>query len=90
MLLNRVQQVRRSPIVQEKESLPHAPQRSGPELIGTGDALRNTVGQIVSHVVQGEVGIGMVGHVGHPCEDRFRGRERRGMTERAADAREER
>jgi hypothetical protein len=55
MFLNCVQQVRRSPIVQEEESLPHSPQRSGPELVGTGYALRNTIGQIFSHMVQGEI-----------------------------------
>jgi hypothetical protein len=43
-------------IVEEEDTLPDAPKRSGPELVRAGGALRNAVGQASAHVVNKEVG----------------------------------
>src|SRR6266852_4537947 len=44
MGLNRRQQVRAAAIVQQEDSLPQTPQRSGAELVAAGAALRHVVG----------------------------------------------
>jgi hypothetical protein len=44
MLLNGIQQICRSAIVQEIQALPDAPQGRGPEFVWTGRTLRNSIG----------------------------------------------
>ena len=52
-----VNQVGRSPIMEEEDALPDAPQGSGSELIGAGTALCDAVGQALAHVVDEKVRI---------------------------------
>lgn len=54
--LNRLDQIRRSSVVQEEDALPNAPQRSGSKLIWTRATLRDAVRQSLSHVVDEQVG----------------------------------
>src|SRR5215472_6986910 len=56
VLLDGLNQVLRAPIVQEKDSLPQSPQRSGAKFVRPGAALNNVVRQSRTHVVNGEVG----------------------------------
>jgi len=50
-----VNQVGRTPIMEKEDALSDAPERTGPELVGAGAALRNAVGQAFAHVVHEKV-----------------------------------
>ena len=50
-----VNQIGRSPIMEEEDALPDAPQGSGSELIGAGAALCDAVGEAFAHVVNEKV-----------------------------------
>src|SRR5208282_4575095 len=54
--LNRLGQIRCSPVVQEEDALSNAPKRSGSKLIGACATLRDAVCQSFSHVVDEKVG----------------------------------
>lgn len=51
-----INQVGRTPIMEEEDALSDAPQRRSSELVGTGATLRNAVGQGFAHVVHQQVG----------------------------------
>ena len=55
MSLNRADKpaVRRAatPVVQEKHALAHAPERRGAEILRTGGALRDSIGEARAHIV---------------------------------------
>lgn len=76
MGVNCLEEIVGTAVVEEKYALSQSPQRSGTELIRTGSALVDAVGQARAHVVKGEVGIRVVDHVGHAGEDGWSGRER--------------
>src|SRR5262245_27690734 len=48
-------QIRRSSVMQEEDTLTDSPERSGPELVGTGLALDDVVCEVCAHVVQHQV-----------------------------------
>ena len=56
MLLNGLEQVRCAPIVQEKHTLADSPQGRCAELVRTGIPLRDAVGEVAPHVMQGQIG----------------------------------
>ena len=78
-------QVGGAAIMQKEEALAEAPERRGTELVGTGRALMDAIRQAGAHVVQSEVGIGIVGDVGHAGEDGRSGGESGRVTEVAAN-----
>lgn len=51
--------------MQEEQALTQSPQWSGAELVRSGGPLVDTIRQTRAHVMEGKVGVGMVGHVGH-------------------------
>ena len=55
--LNRFQQILCAPVVQEKDSLPDAPQGRRAEFITPGVALADIVGQTRSHVMEHQIGV---------------------------------
>ena len=55
--LERVDQVRRSPVMEEEDALPDAPERSGSELIGACGALGDAVFETAAHVVNEKIGV---------------------------------
>ena len=55
MGFDNLDQIGGPPIVEEKDALPDAPQRSRSELIGPGAALSDAVGETSTHVVDEEV-----------------------------------
>jgi|SRR5271155_4071062 len=61
--MDRLDQIGRAAVVEEVKALAQSPQRSGAELFGCGSALIDAIRQARAHVVQGEVGIRVVGHV---------------------------
>ena len=56
MFLDRFREICGSAIVEEKQSLTETPQRGSPEFISFGLTLRNSVFQVVSHAMNGQVG----------------------------------
>ena len=68
MRFNSLQKIGRSSVVQEEQSLAHAPQGSGAKLIRAGLPLHNPIRQVRAHMVNGEIRIWLVGHVGHAGE----------------------
>src|SRR5208282_215310 len=67
-----LQQVRRASVVQEKQTLTDAPQRSRAELIRPGRALVDTVRQFRAHMMEREIRVGLVGYSAHAGEARRR------------------
>ena len=61
VLLNRVEQVRGAPVVQQEDALSEPPQRSGAELVAARAALRNVIRQPRAHVVDLDIGEGRHG-----------------------------
>ena len=55
MRLYRRKEIAGSSVVQEEKALPDAPQGRGTKLIRTSDALVDTVGKILPHVMQRKV-----------------------------------
>ena len=53
---NCVQQVGSAAVVKKKQALPQAPERRRAELVPTGCALRDSIGQVRTHVMDGQVG----------------------------------
>src|SRR5439155_15890627 len=51
VLPNCYQQVRRSAVVQKEHALSDAPEWRGPEVVGSGAALHDAVGQLGAHVM---------------------------------------
>src|SRR5206468_2384550 len=76
-------------VVEEEDPLPDAPERSAAELVGSGPALADEVGQSLTHVVDREVAVRVVGHAALAGEDRRGGGERRAVAEGAPDGAEE-
>src|ERR1700728_1241950 len=80
-------------IVEEEDALADAPEWSGAELIGTGAALGDAVGEAFAHVVDGKVrekiggliGERSAGAGGGAARDHFTRGERRGVALGAAD-----
>src|SRR6267378_6354020 len=89
MLLNRLQQVRGPPVMQEKDSLSYPPERRGPELSGARLSLRDSVGQPVAHVVDQHVGEQIRRLIAQRRDRGIAGRERGSVTESATDAAEQ-
>jgi len=56
MRANGVQQVGCAAVMKEKQTLPKAPERRRAELIPTGRALGDSIGQVRTHVMDSEVG----------------------------------
>lgn len=56
VLLDGVEQIAGTAIVQEENTLAEAPERRRAELIGAGCALRNTIRKIRTHVMDEQVG----------------------------------
>src|SRR5262245_22932066 len=56
MVEDGLKQIRRPSVVQEEDTLTDSPERSGPELVGTGLALDDVVCEFCAHVVQQQVG----------------------------------
>src|SRR5215468_6515483 len=56
MVEDGLKQIRRPSVVQEEDTLTDSPERSGPELVGTGLALDDVVCEFYAHVVQHQVG----------------------------------
>ena len=67
-----LQQVGSTPIMQEEESLANTPQGSRAELIRPRRALTDTVRQVPPHMVEREIGVGLVSHSAHSGEARVR------------------
>ena len=65
MLVNCIQQVRRSAVVQEKQPLTDTPQRSRSEFVASGNPLINPVRQVSTHVMQRKIGERMILDVTH-------------------------
>ena len=57
MVLNRFDQILRAAVVQEKDSLPEAPQGRRAELVSTGVALAHIVGKARPHVMECQIGV---------------------------------
>ena len=76
--------------MEEEEPLPEPPKRSGAEFVRTRRALSNPIGQRGTHVMEREVGKGMVSYAAQSRELRRRGGERRRMTESAPHGAEKR
>ena len=55
MILDGLHQVGGPSIVEEEDALPDAPERSASELVGTGAALCDAIGQSFAHVMDEEV-----------------------------------
>src|SRR5260370_35734182 len=72
-------------VMKEEETLTESPERRRAELVCTRGALVNAICETGAHVVQGEVGVGMIGNARHAGERRRRCREIHGVARRAAD-----
>src|SRR5712691_2678126 len=83
MLVDRVQEVLRSPVVQEEEPLADSPQRRATEFVGSGVALGDAVGEAGSHVVHGQIGKQVHGLLVESADRGKTGLQRRGMAHRA-------
>src|ERR1700730_1397571 len=55
MVHDRLVEVRGMPVMQQEDALAQSPQRGGAEFAAIGVALRDTVGQALAHIVEGEV-----------------------------------
>ena len=90
VLIDGVDQVVRSPIMQEEDPLAESPKRRCAELIACGSTLRHTVGQVAAHVVHEQIGEEVdVCVVQARCECRGSGLQSLRVTKRAADLRED-
>ena len=56
MFADGVEEIRSTAIVEEEDALTEAPERRGAELVGTGSALRDAVGEICAHVMDEQIG----------------------------------
>ena len=65
MFFNRPEQVGSSPVMKKKQSLAYAPQGRGTELIGASGTLGDPIGKSCAHVMQSEIGEGVIGDVAH-------------------------
>lgn len=72
MILDGLHQVGCAAVMQKEETLSQSPKRSGAELVGSGSALVDAIGERRAHVVQGEVRIWMIGDIRHSREWRCR------------------
>ena len=63
MLFDGIEQVRRPAIMQEEDALADTPQERGAKLLSVGVALRNSVREAVSHIVDSKVTERMERHV---------------------------
>ena len=72
MLVNRIQQVRRSPVVQEKQSLTDTPQRSGSKFVSSRYPLINPVRQVAAHVMQRKIREWVIPDITHSRVKRLR------------------
>src|SRR5439155_5796525 len=82
-------QTRRAPVLQEEDALAETPERRGSELVASGLALEDVVGQARPHIVDQQVGE-EVHRLGVERRDRRgAGLERWRMAERASDGPEE-
>src|SRR5205807_9793104 len=86
---NRLQQVRRSSIMQEEKPLPQPPQRAGPYLSGARLSLRDPIGEPRAHVVDQEIGEEIHGFIAYCGDGSIACIERGRMTERAAGTAEQ-
>src|SRR5581483_505772 len=86
------QQITGPTVVQEEDPLTQSPQRRGAELIAAGIALRDVVSQTCTHVVNLEVGKRTHRRSAQGASDvgGLSGTDRRRMTDRATDRREQR
>jgi len=90
---NSLDEVAGPPVMEEEDSLPHSPKRSGSELIGAGAALCDAVCEIYPHVVNQQIGEkvhGLVGkggarNRGRAAGDHVAGLERGSVAEVAAN-----
>ena len=57
VFLNGIDEIGGTTIVEEENPLTESPERRGAELVGSGAALRNAVGEICAHVVNKQVGV---------------------------------
>src|SRR5579864_6758154 len=89
MRVDRLDQVHGATIVKKEQALSQTPQRSRAELIRSGPALVDSIRQVRTHVVQGEVGVGAVLNVGHAREDRLPRGQCWGVAESASDRAEQ-
>jgi hypothetical protein len=64
MLLECLKQIRCAPIVQEEHTLADSPSRSRADLIRAGASLRDSVREVTSHMMQGQVGEEIGWHLG--------------------------
>ena len=55
MIHDRLVEVRGMSVMQQENALAHSPQRGGTEFAAIGFSLRDTIGQALAHVVEGEV-----------------------------------
>src|ERR1700733_3196324 len=53
--LDSLHQVGGATVMQEEKTLPESPQRSGAELVGSGAALADAIGEPRAHVVEGKI-----------------------------------
>ena len=72
MGLNGGHEVAGAPVVQEEDPLTEAPQRSGAELIGSRQTLRDVVGKSRAHIVYEEIGEKVRGFVAERARRRRR------------------
>ena len=89
MRLDRLEEIRGPPIVQEEDALSQAPQGRRPELVALGPALQDIVGQARSHGVHQDVRKQVDGLVPQRSHRAVARRQHRRVTERAADDHEE-
>ena len=61
--LDRLQQIVRSPVVQEEDALSETPQWRSPEFVAPGVALENVISQPGTHIVEQEVRVEVDGFV---------------------------
>lgn len=87
--LNRFDQIFCAAVVQEKDSLPEAPQGRRAKLITRSVALAHIVGQARPHVMERQIGVQVGILVPQRLHGRFAGVQRRGMAHRTADIAEQ-
>ena len=82
---DRFEQIRRAPVVQEEDPLAEAPERRGPELVASGLALDDVVGEARPHPVDQQVGEQARRLVAQRLDRRRARPEHRRMAQGAAD-----
>src|ERR1700691_4350442 len=85
-----LQQVCGPAIVKKKQALADAPERGRAELVRAGETLSNSIRKIRTHMMNGEIGVRVVGDTGHSRIYRCGSRERCRVTQCAAYRREQR